>query len=164
MNLDGETAQVSEYEDRDRMEALVVSSWRACDVGWKHITYTFLQGDAAFLHCHLLLTECDNLLYIEHVKNVTADTTSMFGPVWHLQGNERAARCHGGHHYEVVEGCASPGRRGSDLFHRVDGYRVCQAFANKEGSVCVATGEGRIAGLCILHRVWQPVEQWQWRG
>jgi hypothetical protein len=57
-----------------------------------------------------------------------------------LQGNERAACRHGGPHYGVVEGCASPGRRGSDLFRRVGGYGVGQAFANEEGNACVATG------------------------
>jgi hypothetical protein len=113
-------------------------------------SYTpFSQGDAAFLQSHLFLTECDNLLYIKHVHGVTANTTTTFGLVWHLQSDKRAARRHGGHRYEVGEGCASPGRRGSDLLRRVDGYGVCQAFANEEGRVCDRV-EGRIAGLCVL--------------
>jgi hypothetical protein len=69
-----------------------------------------------------------------------------------LDGDERAAQRHGGHDeqaaqrhdghcYAVGEGCASPERRGSDLLRRVDGYGVCQAFANEEGD----RAEGRIA-------------------
>jgi hypothetical protein len=77
------------------------------------------------------------------LHGVTADTTATFGPVWDLQGDERAAWRHGGHHCVVGGGWASPGRRGSDLFRRGDGYGVCQS---EEGSVCLATRR-RVASL-----------------
>jgi len=65
-----------------------------------------------------------------------------FGLVGHLQGDERAAQRYGGHRYEVGEGCASPGRRGSDHLCRVDVYGVGQALPTREGAC-----------------VWHPVEQ-----
>jgi hypothetical protein len=58
---------------------------------------------------------------LEHVHSVMI-LRLLFGLVWHLQGNERAAPRHGGHHYEVGGGCACPGRRGSDLLCE----RVCR--------------------------------------
>jgi hypothetical protein len=92
----------------------------------------FSQGNAAFMPCQLFLTECDHLLYIQHVHGVTADTTMTFGLVWHLQGDESMCMASrqtplrrlawfgisratselyraGGHRYEVGKGCASPG-------------------------------------------------------
>jgi hypothetical protein len=69
-----------------------------------------------------------------------------FGLVWLLQGDERAAQHHGGNRYGVGGGCTSPGQRGSDLLRE-------RVFSDQ--------AEGRIAGLCVLHRVWQPVEQRQ---
>jgi hypothetical protein len=62
--------------------------------------------------------------------------------------DERAAQRHDGHRYAVGEGCVSPERRGSDLLRKGDGYGVCQAFGNKEGSVCVTTGR-RVASQSV---------------
>jgi hypothetical protein len=75
------------------------------------------------------------------------------GAFGHLQGDERAAQRHGGHLYDVGEGCASPGRRGSDLLREcVCLHRVWHLFSNGTSRMIMAdTARAMRAGRVMLN-------------
>jgi hypothetical protein len=85
-------------------------------------------------------------------------TQLTFGLVWYLQGDERAAHCHGGHRYEVGEGCASPGRRGSDLLRECVCVSTACGTLFSNGTVRIITADtARAMRACGVYVEWHDI-------